>query len=253
MTDQTPQPAEKHYASVKNPSIEAALQGLYRFPDEATALKQLEALKEHFILSKHQAPNQDHPSLILWIRGYNVTKQEEKDGLVGNYALLTHVQLADGKYTITATKLESERKFHPQKRRLPSKHPNWAHPILREIKKGKCYASVEEAQADIQTLHEEYPETTIPCSGKAYVMVFERADKAQKPIQKYVLEVKIADGGGFYLDIQKNTFVKEQIPLPASQLPAGNAPNIDAPGKFASQVALGRAKKGNFKPSDANA
>lgn len=239
---------KRRYATIRHPTIAAAIEGTYRFQAEAQAKQQLQILREYFVLSRHQKA-EDH-AIILWVKGFEVTKAEKKNGYTGNYAAIGIKKLGEGKYTLSTKKVESELKFHPQRQRPQHRHPNWGHPVLRSIKKKRIYQTVELAQAELQALHEEFPEVTIPLTNKVYVIVYSRQEKP--PAKKYVLEIKVADDGGFYIEATENTYKPSAAPIPTSKLPPSEdgeeqgdeaAANNEAPGYFASMVALRRSKK----------
>ncbi|MGB1540548.1 MAG: hypothetical protein ACPG80_06275, partial [Rickettsiales bacterium] len=125
----------KRYATTRHPTVAAAIAGTYRFVDEAHAKKQLQLLRDHFVLSRQQSEESDDSGLILWIKGYQVDTREKKAGFTGNYAVVQIQKTKDGKFTLETHKLESELKYHPQRKRPNHKHPNWGHPILRSVKK----------------------------------------------------------------------------------------------------------------------
>ncbi len=244
---------KKSYASVKSPTIEAVTSGFFRFANEAQALARLEAIRDTFIISRlpegEEAPPPD--ALRLWIRGFNVTPEEKEQGYTGNYALIRVRNTNDTKYTLVANKLPTDKKYHPQRKRTKSRHPNWGHPILRAIKKKKIYSSLEETQAEILRLHEEYPEVSIPCTGKMYIMIYQKTKKGDSPIKKWVLEVKAADEGGFYFNYSLNTYSAPKDKRAANKKQAVKddtaAVQNQPDGYFTSMVQLKRARR--KKPS----
>lgn len=249
----------RRYATVLHPSIAAAVAGKYSFPSEELAKKQLQIFREYFVLSRQQNETSD-TSILLWVKGYDVTPDEVEKGYTGNYAAIGMKKTAEGRYTLTANKVESELKFHPQRQRPKHQHPNWGHPILRAVTKKKIYATVEAAQAELQLLHEEFPEVTIPLAGKIYLIIYSR--KQTPPAQKYVIEIKIADDGGFYLDAYPNDYKpKEALPhekAKETQAESGELQSVEAPkrdepkvaaGYFTSLVELRRAKKKRAAPA----
>ena len=197
------------YATVRHPTIEASIKGLFRFEREEQATQRLKSIADYFVLSKkHASPNeatedeqsQTKPSeplreVILWVRGYYLNAADEAKGALGHFAKITVKETQDRRYTLRAEKVPVEIKFHPQKRRLQSKHPNWGHPILRSVLKERSYDSVEAAAAALQMLHEEYPDVSIPTGNKLYIITYSRGKEAAKPVQKVVLEIKLSPAG----------------------------------------------------------
>jgi hypothetical protein len=231
----------RRYATLMHPTIGAVLAGTYRFASEEQAKQQLQIFRDHFVLSRHQNEEAGENAVILWIKGYSITDDEKKAGYTGNYALIAIKKLPDGKHSLIATKLQSELKFHPQRQRPKHKHPNWGHPILRSVKKQRVYSTVEEAQKELQLLHEEYPEVTIPLTNKLYLIIYSR--QQVPPAQKYVLEVKVADEGGFLIDAYANDYKGGKEAPAKDQQEAGQQDEAQQSGYFTSMVALKRSRK----------
>lgn len=234
----------RRYATVMHPTIGAVLANTYRFANEEQANQQLQIFRDHFVLSRHQNEESSESGIILWIKGYAITPEEKKSGFTGNYALVGIVKLPEGKFTLQATKLESELKYHPQRQRPTHKHPNWGHPILRSVKKKRIYPTIEAAQKELQMLHEEYPQVTIPLTNKLYLIIYSR--QQTPPAQKYVLEVKVGEDGGFFIDAYVNEYKAPKDGAPAKE--AKNHGEEPPGGYFTSMVALKRSRK---KPAEA--
>src|SRR5689334_13083291 len=91
--------AQKKCAAVGNPTINAVLKSLYRFPTEEQALRRIQQLRAHFVTSKHSPASPDDAILfvtskhspaspdtaILWVRGYALTEAEIQQGYTGNF------------------------------------------------------------------------------------------------------------------------------------------------------------------------
>lgn len=231
----------RRYATVLHPTIGAVLAGTYRFATEEQARQQLQIFREHFVLSKHQGEGEHENNILLWIKGYSLTPAEKENGWTGNYSAVGIVKRSDGKFTLEAKKVESDLKFHPQRQRPKHKHPNWGHPVLRSVKKKRIYATVEAAQTELQLLHEEYPEVTIPLTNKLYLIIYSR--QQTPPAQKFVLEVKVDDEGGFYIDSYPNDYKGDRKEAVVEEgAPEGEKAGQDA-GYFTSMVALKRSRK----------
>lgn len=238
----TAQDKPRRYATAMHPTIGAVLAGTYRFASEDQARQQLQIFRDHFVLSRHQNEEAGENGIILWIKGYAITPDEKKGGYTGNYALIGIKKTPEGKFSLTATKLESELKYHPQRQRPKHKHPNWGHPILRSVKKKRIYPTVEAAQAELQLLHEEYPEVTIPLTNKLYLIIYSRQETP--PAQKYVLETKVDEEGGFYIDAYPNEYKGGKDAPAAQQGDEAQADEAKQPeGYFTSMVALKRSRK----------
>lgn len=191
------------YATALHPTVEAVLGGLYRYKTLAQAKERLASLASHFVLSKEQPAEED--TILMWIKGFALTAEDEKEGYIGQFARITILQTEDGKFTLTAARHDIPLDVHPQKKRVQMRHPNWGHPILRAAKKGRNYASMEEAQEELMALHEEFPEVSIPGVGKLFIIVYGKKEGSKKPIHKVALEIHPdKEGNGFTLHARDN-------------------------------------------------
>ncbi len=236
---------QKKYATVDNPTIEAVTSQFFRFENSQQATARIAHITESFIISKDQ-PEQ---GVRLWIRGFSLTEEDLAQGFKGHYARILPKRIGDGKWTLYAEKEFIELKNHPQKVRPKTRHPNWGHPILRAIKKGRSYETLEEAMAELDALHAEYPETSIPNRAKIYLMIYQK--DTQPKVQKFVLEVKVQPDGSFKIEAQANEG-RKSLPGVKAKPKLGRisvkkeepeTPPDQPPGFFASSVMLRRQKK----------
>lgn len=179
------QKKRKRLATVTHPSVTAALDGLYRYESEGKAKEQLATLKKFFTISREQPEEQG--ALRLWIKGYGLSKEERKEGFRGHFAIVRIAQEGK-KWTLKGEKDPQPLAKHPERVRPKRSHPDWGHPLLREIEKQKEYETAEEAATILMALHEAFPQASIPGHGKLYLMVYERGRNPEVPVQKYVFK-----------------------------------------------------------------
>jgi hypothetical protein len=194
--------SEQHYANMANPHVSALVTGRYRFEHEGIAKQKMDYFRKSFTTARQEA-TADIPEnkevLVLWIRDFAVTPEEIEEGYLGHYAFITPERMETGIYTLACVKLDTELKYHPRRTRKKSRLPNWGHPILRAVKKGKHYKTLDGIQAELDALHIEYPETTIPGDNKLLLMIFDRQKDAKEPAQKYVITIVTDKEKGGYL------------------------------------------------------
>jgi hypothetical protein len=230
-------PKKPRYALAGNKHIAAALNDLFKFRSATLAEAKLTDIKRQFTITRQQDESITAPHVILWIRDYEVSTEEEAAGYLGNYACIrVHELPYDDIWTLKVSKVARELKHHPLRKRPAARCPNWGHPVLRRVEKGHHYATLAEATEALETLHLEYPETTIPGENKLYLMIFSRRDPSQNPIQKYVFEIDSVHGGGFIITSQLNTYTPKSV-VPES------AEQAEKAGHFASMVALRKRRK----------
>ena len=237
---------KKKYASVKNPTIEAILGENFRFAEPDQAKIRLEALRETFITSRlPEDVDPDPKELKLWIRGYGLTAPMREKGYIGNYARFEVKRAEKGKWTIAPVLLSIDKKYHPQRRQPPRRHPNWGHPIMRDIKKIRVHTEVETAQNELARLHELFPEVSIPLTNKMYIMVYQKTEDGDPPIKKWVLEIKATEeGDGFYIDSYENTYQADARTKAAEASGKKEEPEKkEAVGKFTSAALLKKSRK----------
>lgn len=244
MTEKNKKGSDLLYANTENMLIAAVIEGRYSFKSEPDAQEVLKSMRGKFVLSK-MTPSDEKESLIIWIKGFEIEKGEKN--FTGNFASIFVEQKEDKKWTLKAQKIPTELKHHPQRKYEKAQHPNWGHPLLRQIKKKKVHETVEPLQSMLQTLQEDYPKTSVPAAGKLYIMIYEKAQDKKKggAVNRYVLEIKAGeDGVGFFIDAYPN----EAPVKKAGPKKEGREEEKTAQGKFTTMVELGRAKKRPKKP-----
>ncbi len=246
------------YANAADPHVSALTGNRYRFEKLDSAVKKIEYFKGRFTAAREGALEgvpEGKNCLVMWIADFDVTIEEEEKGYMGNYAFIAPEELPSGIVTLACVKLEVDSKFHPRRKREKQRLPNWGHPILRAIKKDRIYKTVESAQAQLESLHLEFPEVTIPSNNnKLYIMIFDRKLDPEKPAQKYVLEIETHADGGFIFKYGLNEHKpKITIKRDNDKSEAGMTAKDPLPpqGYFTSMVALKAKKKsgGDKKPA----
>ena len=200
----------KKIATFKNPSIEACIKGLYRFKEIEGAKKILSTIKDNFETSSKFEQTED--KITIWVKGFDINEEDKENGYLGNFADFTIEELEDH-FTIKVKKRKIELKYHPQKKRAESIHPNWGHPILRDIKKGKEYNNVEDAFNELKRLHIEYDKTSIPTGDKLFIIIYEVVEGKKEKTHKYILEVKPHNNGKFIIayHLNKKSEIKDKV------------------------------------------
>ena len=241
---------KKLYATTKNPTILAIVEGRYSFLSLQDAEDFLEQIKQRFVVSTHSKEHEGgRHSLYIWIKGYQITEDEKKQNYTGNFALLQAAPNDKGKFHIQISKIESELKHHPQRKYPKQSHPNWGHPVLRSIKRGKIYSTLEFAQSELQLLQEEYPKTSVPTQNKLYLMLFEYNEAlGKKGVIKYVFEIKAAPAdknGGFIIayNMNKHQKPRKKPEIGAKDSSAKTTKELKEEGYYTSMVKLKKSRK----------
>ncbi len=242
----------RKYATIKHPTIEALVGGHYKYKEKKQALARFNSIAEYFVLSKEQPEaNAEDPATIFWIKGFEVDEAAETAGFSGQFAEMRIKKLASGIFTLTAKKVERPLATHPQKKRPTSKHPNWGHPVMRAVKKKKKYGTIEEAQAELDLLHLEYPEVSIPGNGKLYIIIYEKREGIARPTHKIALEIQLdKEDSKFYISSRDNEKQAKPKIKPAAEAEAAPkaakaamAGEEAKPGYFANKVLLNKTKR----------
>ncbi|MFG2311383.1 AAA family ATPase [Streptomyces sp. NPDC048566] len=203
-----PAPRRTHYASVRNPSVRAVVEGQYRYPTRDQALAQLRVITTTFTRSRQLSDAEDDPDAsVLWITGYALTPEETQRGVRGHYARVRVAPRDDG-WTLLAEPVETAIRPPVQPRppanpRAPRDAPNWGHPVLRRVRRnGRSpaaapYPTWAAAQRDLDVLRDEFPKVAIPTLGRLYTLVWEggRRERGLVPTVRYVMSIEECDGG----------------------------------------------------------
>lgn len=237
--------ASRKYATIKHPTIEALVGNHYRYKDKKQALARFTNITENFVLSKEQPETSaSDPVTVFWIKGFALEEAEITQGFSGHFCAMRIATREDGIFTLTATKVEKPLSIHPQKKRPTSKHPNWGHPVMRAVKRQKVYATLEEAQTELEQLHLEFPEVSIPGGAKLYIIVYEKREGIARPTHKMALEIQVQPDGGFIISARDNEKTGKTKPVSAltSTATADKDP-AEKSGYFANKVLLGKKKR----------
>ena len=187
---------QKKYATVFHPTMEAVCEELFYFADKQKAEARLANIRDTFVGRKLPAGEQ-WPSDVfeLWIRGYAVSEEEEDSGYRGHYARITVAKGDDALWTLKPQKFDEPLHKHPQRKRPDHSHPDWNYPVMRGIKKGRIYEDYDQALGELETLHIDFPDVTIPGKGKLHIIVYE-GKEAENYTNKYILSIKTQDEDG---------------------------------------------------------
>jgi hypothetical protein len=231
---------KKLIANLNDPTLEAIAAGRFRFGTPAQALVVLERVYKNFATCKEQDPigEDGRPSLKLWIRDFALTNEEKNKGYKGNFAKITIAPTDKEKFTLLAEKIVTQLKNHPEKTRVGKRHPDTGHPILRAAIRGKIYPAIEDARKELEMLHEEFPEISIPGADKVHLLVYVREETP--PVKKMTMRIEEVEGQGFKLTLADNVKKKKE-PMPPVVANAQTKAPVE--GKFSSMVAMQRKKK----------
>jgi hypothetical protein len=239
--------SRKYLATAANPIIAAVLEGHYSFRTRTSAEEKLAYIQENFVRSTY-GQEDDTPRTIIWIRGYDVTEEEEAAGCIGNYAIIYVNELSEDTYTLSALKVIADPRRHPQRRRKKNRHPDWGYWVMRRINKGWRYDSIDEAYSDLMTLTEDYPLVTIPSQNKVLTILYQRPENEGDPaLRRVILEVEALHEGGFTIVCKDNNHKPKE-----SKVPKVEAEAKAAVGRFTSMVQVKQNRRKNiadFKPA----
>ena len=200
-TDVSASKKEKRIMRHDNPIVLACTAELFRFQNTDQVTTRIRNIKRSFMC----ADSSEADSVILWVHGFQVTETEDKKGFVGNFACISSKTLSDGTLTLSIYKMPVALNDHPQKKRPKQPHPNNAHPIMRRINKERLYQTQDEAALDLQRLHSDFPDVSIPASeDKLYIIIYDKSSDKKNPVRKVVLKIIELPEGGFKIIMKDN-------------------------------------------------
>lgn len=190
------------YAHIDDRDIRAIADGLHSFKSKSEALAKLTKLANMYIISKENENLGDN-ELHLWIDGFEVTPEERNNSLIGNYGLIRVIE-ADDLFVLELEK-DVRGSGHPHRKRKMRHHPDFGHPLLRLVRKGRAkYTTEIEAQEALKRMYMDYPNVCIPANNflRLYLMIFSRAHEGS-PVKKYILNTEVIDGS-FVIMLSEN-------------------------------------------------
>lgn len=159
---------------------------------EADAKERLAMIRNKYSIRKG---NEDPRAVELWVKGFDVSKTELTKGYLGHFVRFSMDDIGGGKATIRVEKIVEDLRIHPATGYPRRRHPNWGHPILRDVKKRKVYKSFEEAVTVLDRLEEEYPAVTRRGNRRRLgIMVYEKHAGSKKKVSKITLRISEAEG-----------------------------------------------------------
>ncbi|MDX1949074.1 MAG: hypothetical protein SFT90_01075 [Rickettsiales bacterium] len=230
---------KKKFASANNPFFEAMINGVFVLSSQAEANQKLQDIKNNFIISAKNSKD-ENGIIKLWLKNFSISEAEEKAGFLGNYANIKIVENKN-KFSLTLEKIDTELKFHPQRKRPNRKHPDWGHPCLRLVKKEKIFENLEDAQKVLQQLFDEFPLVSILNPSKLYIILYSKI--YQPPIKKFILEIKANKTGGFIIEYKENNYNKNPEAKKSEVKTENKTSENPKKGYFTSKVELNRVKK----------
>lgn len=230
------QSGQKKYATVRHPSIEAVVEGLYQFADHNKAQERLKQIRRDFVTKKQEEGSGQE--MLLWIRGFAMHEGDTQAGYRGHYAKLSVVKGKENLWTLQAERVDVPLHQHPQRERPKHNHPDWNHPILRSVKSGRIYDSYEQVAGELETLHVEFPDVTIPGKDRLHLIIYE-GHKAEQFTRKYTLVLIPKEQGQFMIVAEAKS-----PPPPRRKLKQARAEGEpEAVGKFTAKVKGDRLRK----------
>lgn len=236
--------SQKRIATLDNPLIEAIFNGLFRFTDKEQAMRRVQEIRNEFVVAREQEGDKGAYNIRLWIKDYDLSEEEIKQGYRGHFGGISIMRLNTGKYSLKLTKIDVPLAQHPQKTRSRRSHPDWGHRILRQLEKNPVFDDVEKARAMLMALHEEYPNISIPGFNHLYIMIY-RKDRSKDggiPVQKFKFNIVPYEGGKFQIQHQEN--VKRPKGPVIREMVAADQPTE---GHFTAMIKLKRKKKRNTR------
>jgi hypothetical protein len=233
-------PVKPRLATIEDPLVNSAVGGFFKLQAKTDALAYLQKIATQCILAKDREPivEGEPPVLKLWVRGFEVTGEEKAKGYCGNFARIRLEFTKAGHYTLIAEKLEVDVSRHPQKERANGPHPNWGHPVMREIEKGKTYPSIAVARERLERLHLDYPLATLPGKDTLNIMLYNRNAEGDSPIDKITVKIKPLEEGGAKIVQLKKAAKKKDVPTVVAKPVI-----VEGAGKFTDMLKKQRAKK----------
>lgn len=185
------------FISKHNPKIEKIATSKLKFENIDNAREYLKGLaKGHILSEKHNGLGDD--GIVMWIKGFQVTKEEAREGLLGNYAKI-FITEEGGYYYVSLEKLFI--KEHPQRKRGLKAHPDMGNPKIRNLDKNK-YDTFDQAKEVLDEIAQTYPKAVRNQGDRLFVNIFSKTF-GSPPIRSHVLDI-ILHNGKYQITIKEN-------------------------------------------------
>lgn len=180
----------------------------YSFSTIEEAQNTLLFYRNSYVISKKLEIDEfNKDELYLWIRDLKYEKDLERynKGYIGEFVRIWIDKNPKAqRYQFLFEFLIKDLKFHPQKKYIRKKIPNFGEPYLRSILRGKEYIGFDHAKKCLDDLVEYYPEATVRATlKKLYIMIYQKSD-TDNNVLKYTLEIKDFEENRFKIVLEKN-------------------------------------------------
>lgn len=199
---------EKHYAHFEHETVQAMLHSLFRFQTAMQAQLVSNRFADEVILSPRMSDPKDRRAIILWVRDLDVTEEQRQEGYLGNYAKISLLQLPNGKWTLSMTRIDMPLKRHPVKANLSRRYPNTGHPVIRGVERAKKYPTMQAANDVLMAMHEEFPEVSVPGVNRLRIKMYQKAEKGMNPVQRVELTVAKLDEGEYVIRMRSLSAIR---------------------------------------------
>lgn len=205
-------PPSKIVAYANHSLIINLFSGTYHNISKIKACDVIDEFRGTFVCSKQENFPEfiNDTSLVVWIKGFELTKSERKEGRVGNFAKI-YFSVDKGKHSLLYEKLAVEIERHPQKKRqfAGKASPDEGFETIRFAIKGKQFKSLADGLNSLNILCKTFPKTTIRVHPRK-VSVLVWGGRERKIMRKIL---KLLEGEDFwYIEYSDNKFEKEEKP-----------------------------------------
>jgi hypothetical protein len=188
---------KKHFAYADHAVIQELSRDLSGEMKRYFAQQKLEMIRRLFAFDENASGPEGSDRVILWIRNYNITPEQETQGYTGNFAKISIVPTENGLFRLTMEVVPRKVQSHPHYLKPDRRYPNTGHPAMRAVERKTVFPSREIAQRKLADLR-KYPCTNLISPDNCRTLVYSKTystPENKSPVRTWHLYIEECEGG----------------------------------------------------------
>jgi hypothetical protein len=147
--------------------------------------------------------NLDKDNVVIWVRGYKISSEENKQGAIGNFVQVSIVKNEHNHFKIEIDKIYRDAKYHPQRQNKTHRLPNSGDPVIKRIKNQSehkiGYNIFDEPLTMLNDLRKNYPNACVFIPPKTLLVhIFSKKEGERAKILEHSISIDEIDGKYYF-------------------------------------------------------